>query len=123
MSDTVLLLECETVPENFGTPIRDFNPTHIILVDAAQLNLKPGSSRLVTQDRIVGLSISTHSLPLNVFAKYLESITHAKVILLAIQPKNVNFGEPLTRELDEAADELAGILSKVLDKTVQPSIR
>jgi len=36
--DDVLLLECEMVPENYLSKIEQFKPTHVLMVDAAQLN-------------------------------------------------------------------------------------
>ena len=37
ISDNILLIECETVPESFVQQIIDFNPTHVLLIDAAIL--------------------------------------------------------------------------------------
>ena len=39
VSDKVMLIECETVPESFIQQIIDFKPTHILLIDAAILGL------------------------------------------------------------------------------------
>ncbi|RJS68268.1 hydrogenase maturation protease [Candidatus Bathyarchaeota archaeon] len=47
VSEKVYLLECETVPESFIQQIIDFNPTHVLLIDAAILGLKPGEAKLV----------------------------------------------------------------------------
>jgi Ni,Fe-hydrogenase maturation factor len=47
VSEKVYLIECETVPENFIQKILDFDPTHILLVDAAVLGLELGDSRLI----------------------------------------------------------------------------
>lgn len=99
----VALYECETVPENFIGPIEKSRPTHIIMVDATDMNTPPGEIRLVTPDQIVGLGVSTHSLPLSLFAQFMRQTIDAKVILLAIQPKNVDFGTEMTRELKSSA--------------------
>ena len=42
--ETVCLLECETVPENYLSEIEQFKPTHVLLIDAAFLGLKPGEA-------------------------------------------------------------------------------
>jgi len=114
VSGNVFLLECETVPESFLEPISDFKPTHVLIIDAALLNLKPGASRLVEPEEITGVPISTHILPLGLFSKYLMETTGARVALLAIQPKETDFGEGLTEELKKTAKELTDILIKVL---------
>jgi Ni,Fe-hydrogenase maturation factor len=51
VSEAVYLIECETVPESFIKPIENFKPTHILIIDAALLNLKPGSPKLIEPNR------------------------------------------------------------------------
>ena len=46
VSEKVCLLECETVPESYLLDIEKFNPTHVLLIDAAFLGLKPGEASL-----------------------------------------------------------------------------
>lgn len=114
VSRSVYLMECETVPESFVGPVTRFKPTHILMIDAAQLHLKQGSSKLVTLDEIVGLPMSTHAMPLKLFAEHLARTTGAKVALLAIQPKDIGFGEGLTEELKKTVEDLTSLLSKIL---------
>ena len=45
LSEKVLLLEAETVPENYLLDIEEFSPTHVILIDAAFLGLMPWRSQ------------------------------------------------------------------------------
>ena len=116
VSRSVYLIECETIPENFLEPIVKFNPTHILIIDAALLNQKPGFSKLVKQKQIIGHAISTHALPLRIFCEYLAKTTKAKIALLAIQPKDTSFGEGLTPELKETAKHLSSVLLKVSQK-------
>ncbi|WP_455282040.1 hydrogenase maturation peptidase HycI, partial [[Eubacterium] cellulosolvens] len=91
-TENVLLIDCGTVPETYVGPVRKFNPSHVLMMDAAELSSKPGTVRFVFPDEIQGLSISTHTLPLNVFADYLKKETNTKIALLAVQPKNLDFG-------------------------------
>ena len=115
VSKSVYLIECETVPESFIEPISDFKPTHILVIDAAMLSLKPGSSKLIEPSQMVNQSaISTHGLPLRIFCEYLAKTTGAKIALLVIQPKDTDFGEGLTPKLRETATTLTNLLSKFL---------
>ncbi len=115
VSKSVYLIECETVPESFIEPITEFKPTHILIIDAAMLNLKPGSSKLVEPRQMVKqCAISTHALPLKIFCEYLEKTTGAKIALLLIQPKDTSFGEGLTSKLRETTTNLINLLLKVL---------
>jgi hydrogenase 3 maturation protease len=115
VSQSVYLIECETVPESFIEQITEFKPTHILIIDAALLNLKSGSSKLVEPGQMVEqTAISTHALPLRIFCEYLAKTTGAKIALLLIQPKDADFGEGLTAELKNAGVKLTNLLSKIL---------
>ncbi len=116
LSECIGLFNCETVPENYLDEIKKFQPTHLILIDAAQLNLKPGEQKLVTIEKIKNVAISTHALPLSFLAKYLKQTMRTAIILLAIQPKNINFGINLTPELEKASVDLARMMAKILSE-------
>ncbi len=55
---SVLLVEAETVPESYLSDIEAFHPTHVLLIDAAFLGLKPGSASLVDAEKIAETSLS-----------------------------------------------------------------
>jgi len=114
VSQNVFLIECETVPESDLEPIVEFKPTHVLVLDAALLDLKPGSSKLVEPSIIPGVSVLSHALPLRVFSEFVTSVAGARVGLLVIQPKETDFGEGLTEELRRTAKDLADLLSEVL---------
>jgi hydrogenase 3 maturation protease len=91
-----------------------FNPTHVLLIDAAILGLKPGETRLVSPERIADFpAISTHMLPLRIFCEYLTATTKAKIALLLVEPKNVEFGEGLTPDVQAGAEKITNILLKL----------
>jgi len=114
VSQHVYLIECETVPESFMEQIVEFKPTHILIIDAALLGLKAGSFSMVEPEQLVGPIVSTHFLPLQIFCDYLTKIIGAQIVVLAIQPKDTNFGEGLTPELKKIAKYLIRILSNIL---------
>ena len=113
-SGKILILDCETVPENYVGVIERFNPSHILVIDAAQIGFAPGKYALVGFEKVRGEGISTHDLSLEIFAKYIKKVTNAKLILLAIQPKSIEFETGLTEELAKTAEEIADLLSEVL---------
>jgi hydrogenase 3 maturation protease len=113
-SSYFLILDCGTVPENYTGIIKKFHPSHILVIDAAQLGIKSGNLLLVDIEEVKGLSISTHNLPLKLFADYLKRETGAKIALLGIQPKKIDFEIGLTKELQVTADEVVKIISKLL---------
>jgi hydrogenase 3 maturation protease len=115
VSDKVLLIECDTVPESYIQQIIDFNPTHILLIDAAILGLKPGEIKILNQQELANFpAFTTHMLPLRIFCEYLTKTIKAKISLLLIEPEKTDFGEGLTARVAESAKELIEILSKLL---------
>jgi hydrogenase 3 maturation protease len=115
VSNKVFLIECETVPESYMQQIIDFNPTHVLLIDAAVLGLKPGESVLVKPERLTSFpAFSTHMLPLRIFCEYLAKTAKAEIGLLLIEPKETDFGERLTPEAEARSQQIAENLLKVL---------
>ena len=111
VSKKVFLIECETVPESYIQQIIDFNPTHVLLIDAAILGLKPGDTCLVEPEKLTTApAFSTHMLPLRIFCEYLSKTTEAKIALLLIEPKDTDFGEELSPEVDAAAQKITKTL-------------
>ena len=111
VSKNVSLLECETVPESFMQEIVDLKPSHVLLVDAAVLGLKPGETRLVFPEQVTDFpAITTHVLPLRIFCEYVTNMAEAKIALLLIEPENTEFGEGLTQKVQTAAEKITKML-------------
>lgn len=115
VSAKVCLLECETVPESFIQQIVDFRPTHVLLIDAAIMGLRPGDLRLIEPAELTGLhAISTHMLPLRIFCEYLMRTTKAKIRLLLVEPQHTDFGEGLTDRVEASAECIVNSLLRLL---------
>jgi hydrogenase 3 maturation protease len=111
----VCLIECETVPESFMQEIVDLKPTHMLLIDAAIIGLKPGDVRLVFPEQVEAFpAITTHVLPLRIFCEYITQATKTRIALLLVQPSSTEFGEGLTLQVQEAAAKIAETLLKCL---------
>lgn len=117
VSDTVYLLDSETVPENHLDQIAAFEPTHILIVDAALLERPAGFVHFVTELPVAGITISTHALPLQLVCEYLIRATRAKIGMILVQPSRVEFGEGLSAPVCAATTTLCDLLLTV------PSIR
>jgi len=117
----VELLECQTAPEDFIKEISQYNPTHILIIDAAELDVEPGRARIIPHDEISGTTTSTHAIPLSILAEILKINTNAKVKILGVQPGNTGYGEELTAELKKASKNIADILARILSEpSMQP---
>ena len=107
----LLVINAETVPENYSGLIRKENPSHIIFIDAVEMKMNPGSIKLVKCEEIAEYNISTHAMPLSFIIKYLESFTDAKMLLIGIQPKNMEMSNPISKEVKSGVEELTRIIN------------
>lgn len=105
--ENVALFNCEMVPENFLTEVERFQPTHVLMIDAAQLDLEPGEARLIPTEKITGVALSTHTMPLSLTAEILRTDMGAKVVLLGVKPEMTEFGEGLSPRLQKASEGIA----------------
>ena len=103
-----------SVPEAFASNLTDFGAEKVIMVDAADMLRPPGHIELITKDRIGGITISTHRMPLSLLMQYLEDRTGAQTILLGVQPKNIEFGEGLSPEIQTVTEKIISTLETML---------
>jgi hydrogenase 3 maturation protease len=112
----VNIIEAGVAPENFTWAIRKFRPSHILIVDAAQMRMLPGSTRIVEKGEIAGFSFSTHNLSLSFLVGYLEKEFNSEVIVVGIEPSNLVFGGKISKPVMGAIGLLVGTLRQVLSK-------
>lgn len=100
-------------PENFTGAIKKIKPTHIIIIDCADMKKEPGAILLIDPNRVSGVSFSTHTLPLNILADYLIKDIGCEVIIIGIQPKSIEFNGCVSKEIAQAVKILSGIISDI----------
>ncbi len=104
-----------TTPENFTKDIADFQPEHVIIVDAANLNLAYGELTDLPIDRITDFSLGTHKLSLIMMIRYLAETVNPAFSVLAIQYKSVVFGEKMTKEMRAGVKKATAFLCDIID--------
>jgi hydrogenase 3 maturation protease len=114
--DNVLLLNAESVPEAFTGKVEEYNPTHVLMFDAANFQGKPGETRLMSGEEIGRQMLSTHSLPLNIFITYVEKTVGIPVLLLGIQPVSISYGEEMSPLVMTAANIIVDTLYQILSE-------
>jgi hydrogenase 3 maturation protease len=102
----LLIIEAGAAPEAFTGRLRRFDPDLVLMIDAAQLNEPPGTIRLIAWQDTIGLSASTHTLPLNVIAHYLVTELGCEVAVIGLQPGANAFDTPLSAAVRRASDEV-----------------
>ena len=85
-----------SAPENVLHRIREMDATRVLVVDAADMDLEPGSIRRIHADRLDDpFLMTTHTLPLTFLIESLREFV-PQVELLGIQPTIVAFGYPMS---------------------------
>ena len=127
LNENVLLINAQTVPENFTGKIRKENPSHIILIDACLMGLNPGDYKIVNEDDFANIGISTHSMSLSYFVKFLNQ---DNILFIGIEPELLelidqdslgsldkdlmDFHGELTENVKRSASEIIEIFGELL---------
>ena len=112
--ENLIFINAETVPENFTGKLRKENPTNIIIVDAGLMNGNLGDTQIVDKDDFSNIGISTHSMSLSYFVKYLEKDNDFKIIFVGIEPESLDYGENLTENVEKTAFDFINILKGII---------
>lgn len=118
----VLILEGGSLPENATSPLRQFNPAFVVLVDATDLGQPPGTIQIVPVETISGMSFSSHTMPLSMLSYYLEQEIGCEVVVIGIQPASLEFGEEVSPVCRRAANRLVNELYKIIETAFTPEI-
>lgn len=112
--DRLLFIDAQTVPENFTGKIRKETPTHLIIVDACLMGGKAGDMKVVDENDFASIGISTHSMSLSFFVKYLQQDCDFKIIFVGIEPESMDYADNPTVKVEDAANEFINILKGIV---------
>ena len=110
----LLFINAETVPENFTGKLRKENPSHIIIVDACLMDGQPGDMKIVNKYDFANIGISTHSMSLSFFVRYLEKDNDFRIIFVGIEPESLDYSENLTENVVNAAYKFIDVLKGII---------
>lgn len=110
----LLFINAQTVPENFTGKIRKENPTHLIIVDACLMDSNPGDIQIVNRYEFANIGISTHSMSLSFFVRFLEKDNDFKIIFIGIEPETMDWGEAPTPKVEKTALEFIETLKGII---------
>jgi len=113
--DKVMFINGATAPENFTGDIKRFAPTHLIIVDAAEMGETPGTVKLIPNDKVGGISFSTHVLPIAVMINYLKQSINFESSIIGVEPQVLEFGAEMSKEVKEAVCVLSGNLFEAIE--------
>lgn len=118
----VLIMDSGHAPENSTAALRRFAPEIILMIDAAEMNERPGSIRWIDMNELDGMSASTHSMPLSMLARYLTLELNCEIKLLGIQPQSNTVGEWVSPQVVESVNEIVASLISSLSPKVEETI-
>ncbi|MFH1709854.1 MAG: hydrogenase maturation protease, partial [bacterium] len=103
-------------PENLSGEIRKYEPDHLIIIDAADIGKEPGDVAVFTPENCGGMSFSTHRLPIKVLAQYLEQSFKCSIMIIGIQPKDLGFGGPVSKEVEASARNVSKAVKEAVSQ-------
>ena len=104
----------ETAPENLTGEIKKFKPTHLLIIDAADIGRKAGSVTMLCAKDIAGATFSTHRLPLKMLAEYFRLTSDCAIFIIAIQPKSIKVSDKVCDEVKVAAKKIKQSLNLLI---------
>ncbi len=106
----VLKIAAETTPENFMERLKEFD--EIIIIDALQFEGRAGDVRVFRLGEIEANLSSTHNIPIKMINDVLEN---PRIYVIGIKPKNIDFGEKLSEDLEDRLDEISRKVEKIIN--------
>jgi len=90
------LIDAGDVPENYLGPIEESNANLVLVIDAAEMGTNVGDVALFDIEQVQGKSVSTHTANLGLLFKVIPPEKRPQVIVLGIQPGNMELGQELS---------------------------
>ncbi|MCS7186588.1 MAG: hydrogenase 3 maturation endopeptidase HyCI [Armatimonadota bacterium] len=111
----VLIIDAETVPENFLGNLLEAKPEVVLFIDAVDFKGEVGEWVLVPLSALADKIPSTHTASLKLLGQILEN-NGVESWLLAIQPRQIGFGIPMSEEVASTAHQLVQMLTKLINR-------
>jgi len=108
------VFEGHMTPEAYIGPACATHPTHVLIIDAAELGKKPGAWQILSTDNVEQGLFTTHTIPAVEVAAEIKRRCDACVVFLGIQPKSRDISLGLSKECQEAVEEIARVIQKTV---------
>ena len=107
------IIDAATVPENYIQTIIKKSPQNLIIIDAIDFGAKPGSIQVFETEQLNSLVISTHTLSPRIFIDMIRQNIELDVYIIGVQPKQTQLGLSLSKEVEQAINDLTTILKEI----------
>lgn len=110
------LIDAGTAPENYIQPIIKKTPQNLLFIDAMDFGAPPGTIRLFSPEQLSTFAYSTHILSPRILAEMVCRDVKADVYFIGVQPAQVKFGQPMSKQVSRALRELSRLLAKIFPR-------
>ncbi|MDD1729059.1 MAG: hydrogenase maturation protease [Methanospirillum sp.] len=107
-----------TISGDFIRKIREIKPDLLVLVDAADMGLAPGSIRIIPPERISDVGMGTPRFPLDAMYEVI-SVLCREILIIGIQPAVVDIGEDMTDVVKGAGVKLISMFTSSAYKQIE----
>jgi len=107
--NNISVLTVEASIENYIGKINSLDVDILVLLDCMDFQKPPGYWELIPVSRLKGHTTNTHNISL---AKVSE-LFNAPAYILGVQPKHLQFGENLSREVKTAAHDIISQINQL----------
>ncbi|MGQ9622788.1 MAG: hydrogenase maturation protease [Candidatus Caldatribacteriaceae bacterium] len=97
-------------PENVLEEVIYHNPKKTVIIDAASFGGVPGEVRVLKEEEIMVVMLSTHVFPIPLLARIIAEDTKGRVVFVGIEPRCVAFGQGLSWEVKKTAQGIVKYL-------------
>jgi hydrogenase 3 maturation protease len=112
------VIDAGTTPEDYIETTANKHPDTILMVDATDFGGQPGEVRLLYPEHVNYSGVSKQAGSLRMLAEFLQSRTHARIGLLAVQPADLSDGKGLSPFVSKTLDDLLDTLPDICDHTI-----
>lgn len=107
------VIDSGTVPENYIQKIIKKSPQNLLIIDAIDFGAPAGAINIFKPEQLGSLVLSTHTLSPRLFVDMICRSIQVDVYFIGIQPSQMQLGEPLSGEVNEAIQWLSGTLAEI----------
>jgi len=118
----VYVTDAQDLPENYLCQIADQHPDTVVLIDCVDMKSAPGSVALFEDDQTINYWPSTHRVPMSLIVDFLKKTTRARILLIAIQPQQADFLQPISASVLSSIEAVARVLNDALESWRMPDI-
>jgi hydrogenase 3 maturation protease len=107
-SDNIKVINVEVSLENYIGKINSVDHDTLVLIDCVDMKKPPGTYELMPVTQVKDLTFNTHNISLKRISEFFRN----EILILAVQPENIGFGENLSYIVQDAGNKIIEIINK-----------